>query len=326
MSNNIISRKLLLISLIFMLCGCSQIINYSIPPSNELAFVDGPEIWTMDANGENKQLLLRNKSYIITDISWSPDGKKIAFTHYSSENKNIFGEKEIQIPNLCNLKIIDLCTKKIINLLKRESVISNIIWTSSGKEIIFSEEGDIYIFDIVHKNCKKLVSKNVLKGRNIYFPSLPPDGNNITFQTYDLIGRGRYSPVTHKVYLMNLKEKKVRRLTNNPPEVNESIPVWSPDGKWIAFEMMGSKSNVGLHIALINLENRQQHEIHLPQKPELFISEITFSPAPEGKKIIFETIRGEIYSIDIDGKNLKNLTNTSDCYEASPSWRPIVKD
>jgi len=315
-----VSKLIILLTLI-LLCGCREVVNYSIPFSNEIVFAIwgklghkkfGYEIWTMDANGGNKQLLLKNKHYIGGWVSWSPDGKKIAVVHFSKKRS----------PGFFELKIIDLAEKKMINgLLKKEGVISDFTWHPNGREIVFATKGEIYSFDIALKALKKVVDKHLTKGKNIYWPDLSPDGDKITFEVFDKIvewgGEG------HKVYIMDIKEKRITRLTNNCLEVSETKPAWSPNNNWIAFDEL-DKTEHYPHIVLINPQTMQQYEIRLPHSTEFAIDTINFSP--DSKKIILGTIGGEIYSIDINGKNLKNLTNTSDCYEASPSWRPIVKN
>ena len=47
--------------------------------------------------------------------------------------------------------------------------------------------------------------------------------------------------------------------------------------------------------------------------------------SPDGTKIAFSSDRdynGEIYIMDIDGSNQKNITNTSNFDESDPSWSP----
>ena len=46
--------------------------------------------------------------------------------------------------------------------------------------------------------------------------------------------------------------------------------------------------------------------------------------SPDGKLMCF-TLKGDIYIIDTDGKNMKNLTNTSDLTEITPSFSPDGK-
>ncbi len=55
-----------------------------------------------------------------------------------------------------------------------------------------------------------------------------------------------------------------------------------------------------------------------------------FGPSwsPDSEHIAFGSNRGgnrEIYVMDVEGGNLRNLTNNNDAYDASPSWSPDSK-
>ena len=134
-----------------------------------------------------------------------------------------------------------------------------------------------------------------------------------------------------EIYVMDADGGNPRRLTNN--RADDWSPVWSPDGKQIAF-----------------ISDRDGH----PRRriPDWFASEIyvmdadggnqlnlTDHPAddrspswsPDGKRIVFESDRDndkghniEIYVMDADGSNQINLTNNLTMDE-DPSWSPDGK-
>lgn len=295
--------KLLLIFL-FMICGCTQV-DYDVPSSNEIACACGNEIWTMDTHGKNKKRLLWGGISGISEISWSPDGKKIIFV---TGGKKFFSE----------LKMIDLFEKKIKKVLEKEGVIYDISWSPNGEEIILGWKRGLYSFNINRQKLQKIVDNKLLEADSIGFFSLSPDGNNIVFQAY-------YKSEKPKVCMINLNEKKVKRLSDNPPKACEMIPVWSPDGNWIAFDELNpnNKKPKPYHpIVLINPNTKQRYEI--PLLKGILPYDINFSP--DGKKIILGTNKG-IYTVDIDGKNLKKLTTPPSPYTivVGVSWRPIVK-
>jgi len=327
--------RLVVISSIFIIVipGCAQLPNYSISSSNEIAFIKfkfsnpkfGYEIWTMNYDGKNQQLLLKDKHHLCGALSWSPEGKRIVFS-YSSTPKKFIPEVTLSESTkgmVSELEMIDLVKKKRIKLLKKEGFLVPISWPNKEKIILKWSRGGkngVYSFNIAQDKFQKFVDDNLIKGKSICNPWLSPDGKDIVFQA-------RYESFRYKVYIMNLKEKKIRRLTNNPSEACEMSPVWLPDNNWIAFEELNPKVKKpkGTTIVLINPKTKQRHEILIPSDERIgLISPMRFSP--NGKKIIFATgAFSDIYTIDIDGKNLKNLTNTPDWDETSPSWRPIVK-
>jgi len=326
-------KRLFLIFLILILCGCKETPFSTIPSSNEIVFVKwrfgnpqfGYEICTMDSNGENQQILLKDKYHLCREVLWSSNGEKIIYPRVNMPKKFIseVNLSEIEKREFSEVVMINLIEKSRIKLLKKKYFISDISWFPNKEKIIFKggwRKNTIYSFDISQKKLKKLVDYRLI-GENVYSLSLSSNGKNIVFQAHDESGK-------YKIYIMNLKEKKVKRLTDNFPETIEMLPVWSPVDNWIAFEEINPKnknSNSYHLIVLINPNTKEYHKISLPKG--ILIDKINFSP--DRKKIIFGTVPGEnadIFTIDIDGKNLKNLTNTSDWDETCPSWRSIVND
>lgn len=100
------------------------------------------------------------------------------------------------------------------------------------------------------------------------------------------------------------------------PEYNsiDEAPAWGPDGKWIAYQHFNSNGNdsiypTGLYIIEPNGTNRK-----------LIITGNIYNPdwSPDGNEIVFRY--DEIYSIKIDGTDLRQITQVGQAY--FPSWSP----
>jgi len=95
------------------------------------------------------------------------------------------------------------------------------------------------------------------------------------------------------------------------------LQVW-PDGRQILFEQFIPPDSMGLFIMNIDGSNRQ------------FLSIIPFQTisrlSPDGSRIVFSnfTRNFDIFLINSDGSNLKNLTNSQDA-EFQPSFSPDGK-
>jgi len=281
-------------------------------------------LWAMDRNGEN-QLKLLSMPQGIYRSSWSPDRKKIALAYNCRKNID-----EILIIELWE----DLVTKR--SILKVENkIIGGISWSPDNKKIAFviqepKGSSKIYVMDVNEKELRCVVN-----GEPPYWnpesPCWSPDGKKLLFRA---VSQGEW-----EIYMMNSDGTNIERLTNNPSTIKEGCAVWSPNGKWIAFvekdqeeKKIEKKKD---YIVLMNSENKERGKTIFLPRGLYIIATMCFSP--DSKNIVFEVddlskyneygvFNHEIYKVNIDGKNLKNLTNTPDLDELSPSWRSIVKE
>ncbi|MBS1771890.1 MAG: PD40 domain-containing protein [Bacteroidetes bacterium] len=158
----------------------------------------------------------------------SPDGKSLA---YISPNK----------PNgTGSLTIINLKTG-----IKRILITDNACnpqWSPDNKYIIcenwVTNTPSIEIVSIERGNIKTVI-------RGYKHPSYSPDGNKIVaIKNYD-------------IYIITLASREVVRLTNTK-DIIERLPVWSPDGREIAY-FAKEKNAAKASICWIYLKDKQKH-------------------------------------------------------------------
>lgn len=131
---------------------------------------------------------------------------------------------------------------------------------------------------------------------------------------------------SNEIYVMNADGSGQMRLTNN--SARERWPVWSPDGKKIAFE---SDRDGNWEIYVMNADGTGQ--VNLTNN-----SDVDYDPSwsPDGKKIAFWSTRGgepdqafdEIYVMNADGTNPVSLSPpfvTKFPSDRSPDWSPDGK-
>ena len=180
-----------------------------------------PQIYVMDADGKNRRRL---SNRFIKDAewqpSWSPDGKRIAYT--SSGNQDVAGGH-------WGIYVIDADGKNLRKLSNDAVNDQQPSWSPNGKRIAYVSSRDrrgleIYVMDADGKNQRKLTNSPDVHIHN-RDPSWSPDDERIVFTS----NRDKNTDI----YMIDADGKNLRRLTRDPSP--DTAPSWSPDGKRIVF-------------------------------------------------------------------------------------------
>lgn len=234
----------------------------------KIAFVSkrtgSEEIWVMDYDGFNQRPITSYKS-LSTTPRWSPDNTRLAFTSYSS------GNPEITMFSMVTNRRISFPTYKGLN--------TTPAWSPDGTKVAFcssmSGDPEIYVSDANGLNLQRLTFSagvdispvwNPKTGNEIAFVSdrsgspqiyaMSADGTNV--RRLVSVGGDASSPSwspnglfiayhwrvtetgTYDVYVIEIATGRIIQLTHDTRR-NEH-PVWSPDGRHLAFESTRSGS------------------------------------------------------------------------------------
>jgi len=187
-----------------------------------ISAIDGKVLKRL-VKGERSGDLESLHSYV-SGLSWSPDGKSLAFV-----SKSKGGDV------LCLIKVKDGKIYKKLGF--QFDAMRSPSWSPEGKMIAFvgikDGKADLYICHIDNQELIKLTD-------NYYGdedPSFSPDGRFIAFSSDRPLELNEdsldYKYGHYNLYLLELKSRKIKNLTKG--EGNNTSPTWAPDGKKICF-------------------------------------------------------------------------------------------
>jgi TolB protein len=244
-------------------------------------------------------------SFITDALTWSPDGKRIAFGKHPSDNREVY-----------IARLDGSGSERITHGPHNKYHLS---WSRDGQYIAYSDDGgtgfenDIMVLDIGSKETWKLTHTSEIE----LFPTWSPDGKLIAF----LSAKELYPPRA-KLFVMDADGSN-RQLTVEIPVVLAHLS-WSPDGKQIAF----SSGEMGCgQIYVVSLDDGELTQLtNLPT--------CAHSPtwSPDGRHIAFNASEKktgdifeqgwQIYIMNSDGSGITQLTTDPDKVPQFPYWAP----
>jgi len=260
--------------------------------TSKIAFIserDGDrELFVMDYDGANQTQVTFNK---VPDMlpAWSADGRSIVFTSYRNNNPDLF------LYSIYEGKLTPISTKGFN---------TSACFSPDGAKIAFASSRDgnseIYVSNPDGSSMRRLTAWGSIDTA----PTWAPNGRLIAFTS----DRGGLP----QIYIMDSEGADARRLTPQAGDYADS-PAWSPDGEYILYvARQGNEFNimkVGLtKQTIMNLTAGNG----MNENP---------SWSSDGRHIVFASNRSggyQIYTMNSDGGNLKQLTNSGN--NRMPRW------
>ena len=264
------------------------------------------DIWSMEFNGANLRQLTKGTDDELAPV-YSPDGKEIAYLK-KTEDKKIRSLEDEKLKSTTS-QPLNFSTSVVSTydlwrmnsdgsgarqVTKNIPIISYPAWHPGSNEIAFVARGEDGT-EILTYNLKSEIQISKLKIQNsqngpriypfkefLYRIGYNPGGDKITFES-NVSGNV-------EIWTMRSDGTNLARLTNgDSPHWN---PVWSPNGKMIAYTSDKLGDEAGLH----NWRNYNIWIANPETQKEMLITgeeQIDLNPvwSPDGKKIVYVTNR-----------------------------------
>ena len=257
------------------------------PDGRRIAFVsrrDGKALYVMNADGSGLRIVARVER--LATPAWSPDGQTIA----------VAGDRRILLVNA------DGSGQR--NVTREWGLDGFPAWSPDARRIAFfaSRRPGINVMNADGSGRRTLTRLRAGRTASLAWSS---DGKKLLF-LQDNVGCGDFC---FHLYVLNADGSGLRDLTrklaggDRPGAGPASDPVWSHDGRRIAFVRL----NTRLGVYVVNADGSGMR--NLTPKP----AEAYAAPAwsPNGKKITFASERAgnsEIYLMNADGSGQRSLT------------------
>ena len=243
-------------------------------------------IFVMNSDTTGGKLLNPNTTAQLRASSWSPDGGRIAFFAQFPEDSELL--KQYKIPAHFPLHVINASGGSQKRLLDFPA--SGFEWAPDSRQLLYisayedptQNDSDVQRGRRTPQSAVYLLNLQTGQQRRVTgfgqccFGSWSPDGSYLALAFGD--------QRTSDIYIASLDGKRTRRITDS--QAINIKPVWSPDGKRIAFISIAPESEGGTASAYtIDADGKSQKRIG-----DLNAYEVSWSPS--GKSLLLWSAEG----------------------------------
>jgi Tol biopolymer transport system component len=194
------------------------------------------EIWVMNADGSGKHVvapatlspgIVASENYL---PNWSPDGTKIAYTHYQ-ENEPVIKVQAAQQYTYQVFVVNADGSGTPQNVSNNSDDDEDPNWSPNGQQLAFVKyvdgQGQIWVMNADGSNPHLVASST---DRSDEAPAFSPDGTQIAYQT-DLAARSlRGGPNPQEIWIVGADGQNDHQLTSPAVGLADYAPDWQPVG------------------------------------------------------------------------------------------------
>lgn len=266
------------------------------------------QIMIMDADGGNQITLTADMPGGYSRSFWSPDGGSVSVVTGMADNLAVMDVHWEGVGWVASSPIA------LVN-----GFIDSPTWSPDGNRLAFTDSSG--------QGGRKAYSVAVSGGAPVALTAIPHNARDLAWSPDGTHFAYSYYTNSHKqnrdIYIVGAQGTGRIRLTDTP-DTSEESPIWSPDGRRIAFSAISYEGHsLNEDIYIINADGSG-------------LVQVTDDPgratdpawSPDGTQLAFASNRYsdyEIFIINLDGTGEQRLTN-SDCGRRWPSWRAALPD
>ncbi len=256
----------------------------------------GSQIWRVTIGTPVEEQLTALDGWIGTEpttlmplsFKWSPDGKSIAFTAMSlSPPVKEAGEDD-------RGKVAD--------------VFWGVNWTSRTPPPV----NKLWLLDIATKKAKPLTGDPL----NVETLNWSPDGSRIALSARDKDADGSFQG---DIYSLDVRTGKVDSLLKQ--EGFDSEPIWSPDGKWIAFNSQHGKEDLLYRLWVAVIPSAGGSPVYLTEKFQQETGQMLAYGKPfwsaDSSRIYFGAyyrMSNHLFRVSANGGEVEKVSSDDDYY------------